>query len=129
MSSFTDPLRVEIKQAEREGRTLATLLEPFAYHVAAEGSGEAIRVPRGFETDFASVPRLFWRVFPALGPWAKAAVVHDYLYATGGLAGRYSRARCDAIFAEAMGVLKVAGWKRAFMHAAVRVGGGRGFGA
>lgn len=129
MSSFTDPLKVEIEQKQREGRTLATLLEPFAYHVGAEGSGEVIVVPRFFETDFASVPQFFWRIFPPLGPWSKAAVVHDYLYATKGLSGRYSRERCDAIFWEAMGVLKVAAWKRSLMHAAVRLGGRKGFGS
>jgi hypothetical protein len=37
-------------------------------------------VPRGFVTDLASVPRLFWSVFPPCGKYTTAAVIHDYLY-------------------------------------------------
>lgn len=38
-----------------------------------------ITVPIGFETNLASVPRLFWNI---MSPWdvARAAVVHDFLY-------------------------------------------------
>lgn len=39
-----------------------------------------VRVPRGFVTDLASVPRLFWAKYPPIGRYAYAAVVHDYLY-------------------------------------------------
>lgn len=39
-----------------------------------------VTVPRGFVTDFASVPRLFWVAFPPCGRYTPAAVVHDYLY-------------------------------------------------
>jgi hypothetical protein len=124
MSSFTAPLRVEITQREREGRTLARLLEPFSYFVGGEGSADVVIVPRDFETDFASVPWLFRRIFPALGPWAKAAVVHDYLYAN----RLRPREDCDAVFYEAMGVLGVPQWKRSLMHGAVRVFGGKGYG-
>ncbi len=37
-------------------------------------------VPRGFVTDLASVPRVFWAVFPPCGKYTPAAVVHDYIY-------------------------------------------------
>jgi len=37
-------------------------------------------VPRGFVTDLASVPRVFWSAFPPCGRYTPAAVVHDYLY-------------------------------------------------
>lgn len=141
MSSFTTPLRVEVLDDQRAGRVTARLLEAFEYHVGAEGSGEVIRVPAGYVTDFASVPRLFWRLEPPLGPAGKAAVVHDWLYSSGGMCcGRtvrangkpryinYTRAQADGIFREAMGVLKVPAWKRQLMWAAVRVGGGSGWG-
>jgi hypothetical protein len=39
-----------------------------------------IVAPRGFVTDFASVPRLFWSVLPTCGKYVSAAVIHDYLY-------------------------------------------------
>ena len=37
-------------------------------------------VPRGFVTDLASVPRVFWAAFPPCGRFTPAAVVHDYIY-------------------------------------------------
>lgn len=125
MSSFTSPLRVEISQTKRQGRCLARVLEPFLYRVGTEGSGDIIRVPAGFETDFASIPRLFWRFEPPLGDAAKAAVVHDYLYST----KSRPREEADAVFYEAMGILGVSGWKKSLMYAAVRVFGGRGYGS
>lgn len=58
----------------------------------------------------------------------KAAVIHDYLYATRGLGGRYSRGQADGIFREALGVLGAPAWKRALLWAAVRVCGRGGWG-
>lgn len=42
----------------------------------------------GFITDFASIPRFFWRLLPPAGSgdktaYGKAAVVHDWLYRDG----------------------------------------------
>lgn len=42
-----------------------------------------IVVPRGFVTDFASVPWLLRRVLPRRGRYSVAAVVHDWLYWSG----------------------------------------------
>lgn len=39
-----------------------------------------VRVPIGFVTDFASVPRVFWSSLRPDGLYAYAAVIHDYLY-------------------------------------------------
>lgn len=49
-----------------------------------EWNGERVCVPRGFESDGASVPRMFWRlVFPTIDPKAlRAAIAHDYIYRT-----------------------------------------------
>jgi hypothetical protein len=65
---------------------------------------------------------------PANQPAGKAAVVHDYLYATRGLDGRYSRAGADAIFRQALQALGVPLWKRTLLWAAVRLGGADGWG-
>lgn len=127
MSGFADPLAVEILDTERDGRVTARLLRGFGYR--PEGGGETIAVPAGFVTDFASVPWGFWNLEPPLGDAGKAAVVHDYLYATKGLDGRYSRAGADRIFREALGALGVPLWKRALLWAAVRVGGAGGWGS
>ena len=83
-----------------------------------------VGVPRRFVTDFASIPRLLWTLVgdPA-GPWAPAAVVHDYLYRT----GLVPRAQADAIFCEAMSALHcdpVTCWA---MWAALRLCGWRAY--
>jgi len=41
--------------------------------------GDAVIVPAGERTDFASVPRLLQWLMPATGKWTRAAVVHDML--------------------------------------------------
>jgi len=42
-----------------------------------------IRVPRGFVTDFGSVPKIFWNIFPPVGTFRDACFLrHDWLYAT-----------------------------------------------
>lgn len=82
-------------------------------------SGRLIVVPVGFRTDFASVPRPFWRIIPPWGPYSPAAVVHDYLYVSGEL----SRKEADQIFLELMERLGVEKWKRTAMYWAVRIGG------
>lgn len=61
-------------------------------------------------------------------PACKAAVVHDYLYATKGLDGRYSRAQADGVFRSALAALGVPLWKRTLLWAAVRLGGAGGWG-
>lgn len=114
MSSFTSPLEFELV-----GRRLYCLTRSFEYHVGALNSGIVISVPAGFVTDLASVPRLFWSVFPPDGDYAKAAVIHDYLYAS----GQYSRLWADEIFNEAMGVLGVNPVTRWLIYKAVRLFG------
>lgn len=39
-----------------------------------------VNVPKGFVTDFASVPRAFWSALPPDGEYTYAAILHDYLY-------------------------------------------------
>jgi hypothetical protein len=79
-------------------------------------------------TDFASIPRGLWNILPPTGEYGKAAVLHDWLYCTGGLdnwarANRFTRAQCDRIFLEAMTILGVCPWKRRLMWLAVRAFG------
>ena len=57
-------------------------------------------VPKGFETDLASVPRQIWLRLPRWGPWSGAAIVHDWLYRTQ-LDG-VTRLQADNIFRDLM---------------------------
>lgn len=119
MSSFTALL---IVMALPDGR-LWRLMAPFAYHVRTYPSDDVITVPDGFETDFASVPRILWWLIPPTGRYGKACVVHDWLYVT----KTRPRIESDAIFLEAMEVLGVPRWKRLLMWLAVRMAGGPRF--
>jgi hypothetical protein len=118
MSGFTTPLRVEYI----DGRTWR-VLEPFSYEIAAGGS---ITIGAGFETDFASVPRGLWNLFPPTGEYSKAAVIHDCLYRTHAVNGQPISRKCaDDIFSEAMEVLHVGRLRRWLVYSAVRIGGAR----
>ena len=119
MSSFTSPLKLEFIS-----NNFWRLTEPFEFHVGTKESEEIISVPAGFGTDFASIPKLFWNILPPQGDYGKAAVIHDYLYVTQGLEGKYSRKQCDYIFLQGMEVLGVGGLARWLIYNAVRWFGG-----
>lgn len=106
------PLRLE----HIDGRRW-TVIEPFTYMMR---SGRMFKVEAGFITDFASVPRAFWRLIPPTGTYSPAAVVHDWLYRHNGV----TRTEADGIFRDIMAELGVGWLTRQTMWAAVRVGAG-----
>ena len=124
--------------AQRGGRSLWGLSEALSYS-PSDGSG-VITAPKGFVTDLASIPRLFWALLPPDGPWVKAAVVHDFLYYTQGTGiwkghprsitkqGDYTRAQADWVLRDAMEDRGVDGVRRNIIYEAVRLGGGGGWG-
>ena len=97
------------------------LLAPLNYWTDLAG-GVYLRVNKGFDTDFASIPRLLRWLISINGKHRKAAVLHDKLYSLAGSTG-LPRDVCDAIFNEAMKVLGVSRWNRSMMYAVVRSGG------
>lgn len=100
---------------EREGAFL--LVEPLIYHSALIGM---VTVPRGFDTDGASIPPIINELWKEGGKKMRAAVVHDWLY-------RYhpvSKRQADMVFLEAMKVVGVGLIKRYLMYYAVRLFGG-----
>ena len=80
-------------------------------------------VPKGFVTDGASIPKLFWSVVgsPFTGLYCPAALIDDYFYYTKSTSRWYA----DKIFLECMKDLGVSKWKRVSMWFAVRIGAGR----
>lgn len=117
-------MRVEILESGRNAR----LLEDYP----VETSIGIVIIPAGFETDFASVPQLFWSIVPPMGKYFIAAVLHDYFYREPGsrtdVAVIYDRVItrefADYIFLEEMVDLGVSWWKRKIMYKAVRMFGG-----
>jgi hypothetical protein len=112
MSRFTTKL---VAEEIEEGLWL--LHEPLVYE--SDLLGKTIVVPTGFETDFASVPRIPLAFLLTGGKANKAAVIHDYLYAK----QEVSRAQADSVFLEAMKVSNQPGWRANLMWAGVRIGG------
>ncbi len=112
------------------------LLEEFIYDLGYKGSDFNIRVPKGFITDFASVPKFLWWLISNWGKHGKAAVLHDWLYkihmtqfrpTRPGYLGEpraITREWADAVLLEAMEVLGVTPWKMNLIYRAVRIFGG-----
>jgi len=82
------------------------------HHVSLAG----ITVLAGFVTDGASVPRMLWWLFPPVGRYFLAAVVHDYLLVTK-KDWRYANKK----FHEALKEQGVAPWVRITLFSAVQV--------
>lgn len=117
--SFLDRLRVEVGP----NGINRTLTHEFRY---VTPGGFAVYVPAGFVTDYASIPRLLWRIAPpAHGRHIWAAVLHDWLYRTPGI--NVTRAQADGVFLDAMKTSNMSLWKRQAIYRAVRMFGGSSF--
>lgn len=93
----------------------------FVYISKKNGS---IFVPKGFKTNFASVPKIFRNIVEPWGKHGKAAVVHDYLYSK----KLFERKKSDKIFLEIMEYCGVGWLKRHLMYRLVRLFGGGYYG-
>lgn len=122
--------KTELDTRWRKDDKTAVVLSDLVYASAVLGKMSfgylhRITVPKGFTTDFASVPRFLPLVFSLVGDSAhKAAVLHDYLYQTHKVGPiKITRSMADSIFLEAMKVTKVPLLKRQMMFWGVRLGG------
>ena len=80
--------------------------------------GDVIYIPAGSTTDLASIPRTLWPILSPAGKWARASVLHDYLYEK----RMFSREKCDKLYLEGMCDDNV-GFVRYMIYRAVRVFG------
>lgn len=132
MSGFLTPLQLEFEDGH-----FWKVVAPFEYHLGDADGPEFVDIPVGFQTDFASIPRLLWNILPPDGLYGKAAVVHDWLYKTrlirldcdicaaakrvhSRLCDRYE---ADRVFLEGMEVLGVGWLTRHVIYRGVRLGG------
>lgn len=112
MGKFETPLQVELMEGEKTWK----LVSDFVYNDEKFG---LIAVPEGFETDFASVPRIPI-IFDLVGSMGQAAAtLHDYLYTY----GKISRADCDHIFWEALRTTGIGPVRARIMWLGVRLFG------
>lgn len=132
MQSWIEPVRAadpSATKAPNGAMHLGRFADPMYYLTSVIGwdpepkqanAYQSVRVPIGFVTDFASIPRIFWSLLPPDGLYSYAAVIHDFLYWEQYL----TRETSDAIFKMCMEDFKINAALVAAIHAAVRIGGG-----
>jgi len=95
------------------------VLDEFVVLCNIDRRGVVVKVPAGFDTDLASVPRVLWSWMPPTGRYLRAAIVHDWLYKTATM----PRKTADRIFHALMIRFGVGPARARLMYSAVRVGG------
>ena len=83
------------------------VLEEYSYEI----SRGLVVVPKGFMTDYASVPKIFRNIINTYGKHGRAAVVHDWLYSSQCKID-ITRVEADKIFLEIMVEWNVKKYKR-----------------
>lgn len=112
---FMTPLKVELSDGDRW-----RLAEEFTFYTETLSKNKVyFTVPKGFETDFASVPKIFLSFLRWRDKFNKAAVVHDWFYNTKTI----SRKQADKIFLELMLVLGIEKYKAYIFYYIVRLFG------
>nr|DAT37717.1 MAG TPA: Protein of unknown function (DUF1353) [Caudoviricetes sp.] len=105
------------------------ILKPYnkrQFEVAEDYTFENITIPKGYQTNGANIPRIFWSLFPPNSPeYLSAALIHDYMYdlAMGtydnplGITFKYA----DKKFYENLLELNVPKWKAWLFYKSVRL--------
>jgi hypothetical protein len=95
-------------------------MQDVVYHVGTTST--TITVPKGFVTDFASIPQPLWSFgLSPNGKYSKAAIIHDYLYWT----QLCTRLQADNILMIAMKESRVSPTTRQLIYGGVRLGGSK----
>jgi len=117
VSSFTAPLKATLIEGSRNFR----IEEGYSFYIdMPDGVRRTFYVNQGFETDFASIPKVFWSFIDPLDPEiAKITPVHDRLY----IVGNVDRWLADLVLLEGMKVLGASKIKRYVVYAGVRLAG------
>jgi hypothetical protein len=113
MAEFKSRLHVEVLDASG----MFQLCDDFIYY--SDILKRDIVVPKGFETDFASIPWFLHSIVQVNSKHRRAAVVHDYLCVFKKEEG-INQECADQIFREAMRELDVRWSQRGAMYKAVR---------
>ena len=123
MAFFLTKLTVtQISPGDAYSNPVWAIVNPLVYQ--SDVANTTITVPTGFQTEFASVPKLPF-LFSCFGDIAdSAATIHDYIYTE----KSFDRLTCDKVFQEAMKVVGVNPIKRKLMYWAVRAFGDQFYG-
>lgn len=99
------------------------MLKQFTATWTRQGLGGPVKVivPKGFETDLASIPQIFRSIIPQVGRHAQPAIVHDFCYVND--QGGMTKKEADEMFLDGMKSVGVGWLRRRAMYLAVRAGG------
>lgn len=113
MNSLADPIIVSpVEGSSNEWTLIAS--------IRYKTSFGQWRVPKDFVTDFASIPKFLWSLYPPHGQYTRAAIIHDYLYQDRLVARKIA----DQVFKEQMKIDGVNWFTRNVFYIAVRTFGG-----
>lgn len=101
--------------SESKKKVMFRLLQSLSFTLG----DKAIFIPEGYETDFASTPRLTWIFIPPVGRYSIPSIVHDFIYDN----RIGTRAEADLIFLEMMIKYNVPKLTAYIMYWGVRIGG------
>ncbi|MCK8492917.1 DUF1353 domain-containing protein [Spirosoma sp. RP8] len=73
---MNQPIIVRYKEEDR----LKSDRWELVYSVTYQTKAGKVTVPRGYTTDFASVPMILWGFFPPIGRHNRATILHDWWY-------------------------------------------------
>lgn len=93
------------------------LCAPYRYN---DGAGEK-EIPKGFVTDFASIPRLFWNLISPTQLGDVGPIKHDWTYRN----GIGTREAADKQFLRDMEADNIGWWRRKSAYRLVRIWGWR----
>ncbi|PPB53100.1 hypothetical protein CDQ69_05920 [Campylobacter hyointestinalis subsp. hyointestinalis] len=98
------------------------ILKPYdkdKFELVSEYEYKGIKIPAGYKTNGADIPRIFWSIFPPNSPeYISAALVHDYLCDKAKSKADYKYA--DKMLYEMMIALEVSKWKCKVFYLACR---------
>lgn len=95
------------------------LLNDFIVDIGELDGKNTVVLPRGFVTDFGSVPQFFWRIVNPQGIAKPAYVLHDWLYNT----QEEDQLVADGKLHEGMQCLGVGWFQRWAVYRGLRLGG------
>lgn len=117
MNKFPD--KIELEDAGMRGSSrLFKLTADFRFY----SSKGLITVPKGFITDGASIPKMFWSIFAPFGQYFQSALIHDWLYSSNNK--QFTREEADFLLNEGMIILGVPWIQRVLILRTVRIFGG-----
>lgn len=90
-------------------RVVVQPIDKDKFRVYKELSYQGIYIPKGFVTNGANIPRVYWSLFPPNSPeYLSAVVIHDYMCAN---VSEYGYEMADRYFYDAMIEIGVPKWK------------------